>query len=147
MCVCVLCVCVRCECICQHCQSCIPTAHLLPTSFSHDCQGTLEGVHCLCVFTYIGIHTVPAENIKHKSAPETVSGPDSLQMLTANYYQKEIKNGGESQRRRSREWRCTDRQRESGKRERVRESRAHYGGYTAYLRESSRGEEPDRFSC
>ena len=46
------------------------------------------------MFTYIGIHTVPAENIKHKSAPETVSGPDSLQMLTANYYQKEIKNGG-----------------------------------------------------
>lgn len=77
---------------------------------------------------YIVIHTVPSENKKHKSVPETVSGPDSLQMLTAYYHQKEIQMAE----RAKRDMEKTE-QKESG-----RLSHTHYdwsmvGLYTVYI--------------
>lgn len=46
---------------------------------------------CVCVYRIYSDPYGPLREYKIQICAETVSGPESLQMLTANYYQKEIK--------------------------------------------------------
>lgn len=87
-----ICLCVHVYVVCAS-ASTVRRVSQLHTCCQHPSAMTVKGhlrvcTDYVCVFTeYIVIHTVPSENIKYEPAPQTVSGPESLQMLTANYYQ------------------------------------------------------------